>query len=93
MSSRSKAVRPSDRNAPMGGGSACSIEDTGQRPRREGAEQGSLPGRRGHTAAPEAEITVFTKLARLVALLLHDGSVLGSDSPSLPDPLPTVAII
>ena len=57
---------PSDRNAPMGGGSARSTEEAEQRPQREGAEQGRLPGK-GHTAAPEAEKTVSTKLAGLVA--------------------------
>jgi len=67
VSSGSKAVKPSDRDALMGGGSACNTEDAGQCPRREGAEQDSLPGK-GHTAAPEAEIPVFTKLAGLVAL-------------------------
>ena len=61
----------------MGGGSARSTEDAGQCPRREGAEQDSLPGK-GHTAAPEVEIPVLTKLAGLVAPLLHNGSILGS---------------
>jgi hypothetical protein len=99
MSSGSKAVRPSSRDALMDGGSACSTEDAGQCPWREGAEQDSLPGRR-HTAAPEAEIPLLTKLAGLV-VLVHNTSVLessvweirmpnsdrgwGRDSPCLPD--------
>src|SRR5712692_4921821 len=66
VSSGSEARKPSDRNAWMGGGSACSTEEAGQRPRREGAEQNSLLDE-GDTAAPEAETTVSTKLAGLVA--------------------------
>jgi RNA-directed DNA polymerase len=50
----------------MGGGSACSTEEAGQCPRREGAEQDSLFGE-SNTAAPEADKTVSTKLAGLVA--------------------------
>ena len=41
-------------------------------PWREGAEQGSLPGQ-GATAAPEAERTVSTKLAGLVARARKEG--------------------
>lgn len=73
-SSGSKAVKPNDRNVLMGGGSARSTGETGQCPRREGAEQGSLPGK-GHTAAPEAEKPVYTKLARLVATARKEASL------------------
>ena len=66
MSSGSKEVIPSDRDAAVGGGSARSTEEAGQCPSREGAEQGSLPDE-SNTAAPEAEPTVSTKLAGLVA--------------------------
>ena len=66
VSSGSKAGMPSDRDASTGGGSARSTEEAGQCPRREGAEQNSLPGAR-NTAAPEADRTVSTKLAGLVA--------------------------
>lgn len=65
-SSGSKASRPSDRDASVGGGVARSTEEAGQRPRREGVAPHSWPGGR-HTAAPEAEPTVSTKLAGLVA--------------------------
>ena len=57
---------PSDRDGSVGGGSARSTEEAGQRPRRKGAEQDSLLDE-GYTAAPEAETTVTTKLAGLVA--------------------------
>ncbi len=57
---------PSDRDAPVGGGSPRSTEEAGQRPQREGGEQTSLPGA-GHTAAPEADNPVSTKLAGLAA--------------------------
>lgn len=67
MSSGSEAAKSSDRDVLMGSGSARSTGDAGQCPWREGAEQDSLSGKR-HTAAPEAETPVFTKLARLVAL-------------------------
>ena len=50
----------------MGDGSARSTEEAGQRPQREGAEQNSLFGE-SNTAAPEADNTVSTKLAGLVA--------------------------
>ena len=50
----------------MGGGSASSTKEAGQRPRREVAEQISLLDE-GYTAAPEADRTVSTKLAGLVA--------------------------
>src|SRR5919198_4865963 len=66
MSSGSKARRPSDRHGPRGGGSARSTEEAGQCPLREGAEQDSLLDE-GYTAAPEAEPTVSTQLAGLVA--------------------------
>src|SRR6266487_53919 len=66
MSSGSKARLPSDRHGPKGGGSACSTEEAGQCPRREEAEQDSLLDE-GYTAAPEADRTVSTKLAGLVA--------------------------
>ncbi len=65
-SSASKTVMSSERDASVGGGSARSTADAGQRPRREGAEQDSWSGGR-HTAAPEADTTVSTKLAGLVA--------------------------
>ena len=66
MSSGSKAVIPSNRHASVGGGSASSTKEAGQRPRREVAEQISLLDE-GYTAAPEADRTVSTKLAGLVA--------------------------
>ena len=66
MSSGSKEVIPSDRHASVGGGSASSTKEAGQRPRREVAEQISLLDE-GYTAAPEADRTVSTKLAGLVA--------------------------
>lgn len=66
VSSGSKAVKPSNRHAPMGGGVARSTEEAGQCPRREGATQDSLFGE-SNTAAPEADPTVSTKLAELVA--------------------------
>ncbi len=66
VSSGSKARMPSDRDGSVGGGSARSTEEAGQRPRRKGAEQDSLLDE-GYTAAPEAETTVTTKLAGLVA--------------------------
>ena len=66
MSSGSKARQPSDRNGLTGGGSARTTEEAGQCPRREGAEQDSLFGE-SNTAAPEADKTVSTKLAGLVA--------------------------
>src|SRR2546428_7907416 len=66
MSSGSKARMPSDRHGPKGGGSACSTEEAGQCPWREEAEQDSWLDE-GYTAAPEAEPTVSTKLAELVA--------------------------
>jgi RNA-directed DNA polymerase len=66
VSSGSKAVRPSDRHASVGGGVARSTEETGQRPWREGAAQNSLFGE-SNTAAPEADRSVSTKLAGLVA--------------------------
>src|ERR1700716_2177949 len=50
----------------MGGGSARSTKEAGQCPQREGAEQNSLFGE-SNTAAPEADKTVSTKLAGLVA--------------------------
>ena len=66
MSSGSKEGTPSDRHASMGGGSARSTEEAGQCPRREVAEQVSLLDE-SYTAAPEADRTVSTKLAELVA--------------------------
>ena len=66
MSSGSEEAILSDRHASVGGGSACSTREAGQRPQREGAEQSSLPDER-NTAAPEADKTVSTKLAGLVA--------------------------
>src|SRR5580765_7547735 len=66
VSSGSKAVKPSNRHAAMGGGVARSTKEAGQCPWREGATQNSLPNER-HTAAPEADLTVSTKLAGLVA--------------------------
>jgi hypothetical protein len=53
-------------DGPRGGGSARSTEEAGQRLWRKGAEQGSLFDE-GYTAAPEAGITVSTKLAELGA--------------------------
>lgn len=66
VSSGSKARMPSDRHGPRVGRSARSTEDAGQCPLREGAEQDSLFDE-GYTAAPEADKTVSTKLAGLVA--------------------------
>ena len=56
----------SDRHGPKVGRSARSTEEAGQCPPREGAEQDSLFDE-GYTAAPEADKTVSTKLAGLVA--------------------------
>ena len=67
VSSGSKAVKPSDRHALVGGGVARSTGEAGQRPRREGATQDSLFGE-SNTAAPEAEPTVSTKLAEQAVL-------------------------
>ncbi len=58
----------------MGGGSARSTEEAGQCPRRKGAEQGRASGKRS-TAAPEAEPTVSTKLAGLVARARKEGKL------------------
>src|SRR5229473_4377216 len=66
MSSGSKARAPSDRHDPKGGGSAGSTKEAGQCPRREAVEQDSALDE-GYTAAPEAELTVATKLAELAA--------------------------
>lgn len=66
MSSGSKARVPNDRDDPKGDGSARSTEEAGQCPWRKGAEQDSLFGE-SNTAAPEADNTVSTKLAGLVA--------------------------
>src|SRR5216684_8402470 len=66
MSSGSKARMTSDRHGPKVGRSARSTGEAGQCPPREGAEQDSLLDE-GYTAAPEAELTVSTKLAELVA--------------------------
>ena len=66
VSSGSKEVIPSDRHASVGGGSASSTKDAGQRPRRKVAEQISLLDE-SYTAAPEADKTVSTKLAGLAA--------------------------
>jgi len=66
MSSGRKGGSPSNCDASLGGGSARSTEEAGQCPPREGAEQNSLPGGR-HTAPPEGDVTVSTKLAGLVA--------------------------
>src|SRR6266852_9489054 len=66
MSSGSKARMTSDRHGSKVGRSARSTEEAGQCPPREGAEQDSLLDE-GYTAAPEADKTVSTKLAGLVA--------------------------
>src|SRR6266536_6644080 len=66
VSSGNKAVRPSDRDASMGGGVTRSTEEAGQRPRREGVTQDSLFGE-SNTAAHEADKTASTKLDGLVA--------------------------
>jgi RNA-directed DNA polymerase len=66
MSSGSKAGMMSDRHGPKVGRSARSTRDAGQCPPRKGAEQDSLFDE-GYTAAPEADSTVSTKLAELVA--------------------------
>jgi hypothetical protein len=66
VSSGSKARQPSNRHASVVGGVACSTEEAGQRPRREEVTQDSLFGE-SNTAAPEADPTVSTKLAGLVA--------------------------
>ena len=66
MSSGSEAVMPSNRHVSVGGGVARSTREAGQRPRREGVTQDSLFDE-SNTAAPEADPTVSTKLAGLVA--------------------------
>src|ERR1700704_3105663 len=66
VSSGSEAVMPSNRHVSVGGGVARSTREAGQRPRREGATQDSLFDE-SNTAAPEADPTVSTKLAGLVA--------------------------
>src|SRR5438105_3743233 len=66
MSSGSKARMTSDRHGSKVGRSARSTEEAGQCPQRKGAEQDSLFDE-GYTAAPEADPTVSTKLAGLVA--------------------------
>jgi RNA-directed DNA polymerase len=66
MSSGSKAQMTSDRHGLKVGRSARSTEEAGQCPPRKGAEQDSLFDE-GYTAAPEADSTVSTKLAELVA--------------------------
>src|SRR5262245_7921246 len=66
VSSGSEADGVSKRDAAVGGGVARSTEEAGQRPWREGATQNRLPNGR-HTAAPEADLTVSTKLVGLVA--------------------------
>ena len=66
MSSGSEARMTSDRHGPTVGRSARSTEEAGQCPQRKGAGQDSLFDE-GYTAAPEADSTVSTKLAELVA--------------------------
>ena len=66
MSSERKVEQPSNRDASWGGGVARSTGEAGQRPWREGATQGNLLDE-GYTAAPEADPTMSTKLAELVA--------------------------
>ncbi len=66
VSSGSEARMTSNRHGPKVGRSARSTEEAGQCPPREGAEQDSLFDE-GYTAAPEADPTVSTKLAELVA--------------------------
>ncbi len=66
MSSGSEAVMPSNRHVSVGGGVTRSTREAGQRPRREGVTQDSLFDE-SNTAAPEADPTVSTKLAGLVA--------------------------
>jgi RNA-directed DNA polymerase len=66
VSSGSEAVMPSNRHVSVGDGVARSTREAGQRPRREGATQDSLFDE-SNTAAPEADPTVSTKLAGLVA--------------------------
>src|SRR5713101_249287 len=66
MSSGSEAVMPSNRHVSVGGGVTRSTREAGQRPRREGVTQDSLFDE-SNTAAPEADPTVTTKLAGLVA--------------------------
>src|SRR6266508_5507961 len=66
MSSGSEPWKTSDRHGPTVGRSARSTEEAGQCPPRKGAEQDSLLDE-GYTAAPEADSTVSTKLAGLVA--------------------------
>src|ERR671931_401399 len=64
VSSGSEARMTSNHNGSMGGGSARSTAEAGQRPWRKGAEQDSLFDE-GYTAVPEADKTVSTKLAEL----------------------------
>ncbi len=66
MSSGSEAAMPSNRHVSVGGGVTRSTREAGQRPRREGVTQDSLFDE-SNTAAPEADPTVSTKLAGLVA--------------------------
>lgn len=66
MSSGRKAGQPSNRDAFRGGGVTRSTGEAGQRPWREGVAQSNRLDE-GNTAAPEAEATVSTQLAGLVA--------------------------
>src|SRR5713226_3232050 len=66
MSSGSEAAMPSNRHVSVGGRVTRSTREAGQRPRREGVTQDSLFDE-SNTAAPEADPTVSTKLAGLVA--------------------------
>jgi RNA-directed DNA polymerase len=66
VSSESEARMPSRRDASVVGGVTRSTREAGQCPRREGVTQDSLFGE-SNTAAPEADKTVSTKLAGLVA--------------------------
>jgi len=72
VSSGRKEPIPSNRNAAMGGGTARSTEEAGQRPWREGAVQGNLFDQ-GTTAAPEADLSVSPKLAELAARARKEG--------------------
>lgn len=71
MSSGSKGSQ-SKRHASMGGGSPRITKEAGQRPRREGGEQGKLFGE-GHAAAPEAGLPASPKLAELAARARKEG--------------------
>src|SRR5436190_11455904 len=66
MSSGSKAGTTNNRQAAGGGGAPRSTREAGQRPWRKGGAQSKLFDE-GTTAAPEADLPVYPKLAELAA--------------------------